>query len=82
MPQNVKGVKPDFTGRGIRWESDEEKIMRKIVKGGEEEIGSLLILSKYGHIPGKILCSGLRRRPGMQAHWSTGLAPRHHVRCP
>ena len=54
MPQNVKGVKPDFTGRGIRWESDEEKLMRKIVKGGEEEIGSLLVLSKYGHILGKI----------------------------
>ena len=54
MPQNVKGVKPDFTGRGIRWESDEEKLMRKIVKGGEEEIGPLLILSKYGHILGKI----------------------------
>ena len=56
MPQNVKGVKPDFTGRGIRWESDEEKIMRKIVKGGEKDwkIGALLILSKYGHILGKI----------------------------
>jgi hypothetical protein len=27
-------------------------------------------------------CGGLRRRPGRQAHGSTGLAPRHHVRCP
>ena len=31
---------------------------------------------KYGHILGKTLCSGRRRRPGRQAHGSTGLAPR------
>ena len=39
-------------------------------------------LSKYGHILGKTLCSGPRRRPGRQAHGSIALAPRHHVRCP
>ena len=38
--------------------------------------------SKYGHILGKTLCSGPRRRPGRQAHGGTALAPRHHVRCP
>jgi hypothetical protein len=37
---------------------------------------------KYGHILGKTLCSGPRSRPGRQAHGSTDLAPRHHVRCP
>ena len=37
---------------------------------------------KYGHIVGKTLGSGPRRRPVRQAHGSTGLAPRHHVRCP
>jgi hypothetical protein len=37
MPQNVKGVKPDLTGTGIRWEPDEEKLMLKIVKGGEKD---------------------------------------------
>jgi hypothetical protein len=39
-------------------------------------------LSKYGHIIGKTLCSSPKRRPSRQAHGSTGLAPRHHVRCP
>jgi hypothetical protein len=38
--------------------------------------------SKYGHIQGKPLCSGPGRRHGRQAHGSTCLAPRHHVRCP
>jgi hypothetical protein len=38
--------------------------------------------SKYGHILGKTLCSGPRSRPGRHAHGGTGLAPRHHVRCP
>jgi hypothetical protein len=38
--------------------------------------------SKYGHILGKTLCSGPRRRPGRQVHGGTSLAPRHHVRCP
>jgi hypothetical protein len=42
----------------------------------------LLNLAKYGHILGKTLCSGPRRQPGRQAHGGTGLAPRHHVRCP
>jgi hypothetical protein len=37
---------------------------------------------KYGHILGKTLCSGPRRQPGRQVHGGTGLAPRHHVRCP
>ena len=42
----------------------------------------ILILSKYCHILGKTLCSGPWRRLGRQAHGDTGLAPRHHVRCP
>jgi hypothetical protein len=33
---------------------------------------------KYGHILGKTLCSGPKRRPGRQAHRSTALAPLHH----
>jgi hypothetical protein len=37
--------------------------------------------SKYGHILGKTLCSGLRRRPRRQAHGSTDLALRRHVGC-
>ena len=37
--------------------------------------------SKYGHILGKTLCSGPRRRPGWQAHGGTSVAPRHHARC-
>jgi hypothetical protein len=37
---------------------------------------------QYGHILYKTLFSGPRRRPGRQAHGSTGLAPRHHVWCP
>ncbi len=41
-----------------------------------------LDFSKYGHILGQTICSGPRRRPGRQAHGGTGLAPRHHVRCP
>jgi hypothetical protein len=41
----------------------------------------ILILSKCGHILGRTLCSGPRRRPGRQAHGGTALAPRHHVRC-
>jgi hypothetical protein len=40
------------------------------------------ILSKYGNILGKTLCSGPRRRPGRQAHGGTALARRHHLRCP
>jgi hypothetical protein len=40
------------------------------------------ILSKYGHILGKTLCSGPSRQPGRQAHGGTALAPRYHVRCP
>jgi hypothetical protein len=35
-----------------------------------------------GHILGKTLCSGPRRRPGRHVHRSTGLARPHHVRCP
>ena len=44
--------------------------------------GSLLIFVRYGYILGKTLYSGPERRPGKQAHGGTGLAPRHHVRCP
>ena len=42
----------------------------------------ILDFGKYGHTLGKTLCSGPRRQPGRQAHGGTGLAPRHHVRCP
>jgi hypothetical protein len=42
----------------------------------------LVWISKYGHTLGKTLCSCPRRQPGRQGHWSTGLAPRHNVRCP
>ena len=43
-----------------------------------------LLMSRFSNmanILGKTLCSGPRRRPGRHAHGSTGLAPRHHVRC-
>ena len=42
----------------------------------------ILIFVRYVHILGKTLCSGPGRWPGRHAHGSTGLAPRHHVRCP
>jgi len=41
-----------------------------------------LTFVRYGHILGKTLCTGPKRRPGRQAHGGTALAPRHHVRCP
>ena len=37
--------------------------------------------SNMANIVGKTLCSGPGRRPSRHAHGSTGLAPRHHVRC-
>jgi hypothetical protein len=40
------------------------------------------IFSEYGHILGKTLRSGTRRRPGRQAHGGTALARWHYVRCP
>jgi hypothetical protein len=42
----------------------------------------ILDFVQYGHILGKTLCSGPRRRHGRQAHGGTALAPRHHLRCP